>query len=100
MAIPQGLLVRVWGGLIGGIVGLLGGPFISAMGAAGGVLSGGWFDLIRVEEREMYLSEIAQNILANRAALLAEVISPSDVAKETVETRMLELGGSIVGRGA
>jgi uncharacterized membrane protein len=86
------------GGLVGGIIGLIAGPLGGMMGAAGGALSGGWFDLLRVEERGIFLNEVAQNISKNRAALLGEVISISNEAKDTVETRLIELGGTIIGR--
>jgi uncharacterized membrane protein len=84
------------GGVAGGLLGSLAGPFGMLAGAAGGAISGGWFDLMRVEERDQFLSEVAGQISAGKFALLAEVIDPSTEAKAAVEARVHEMGGSIV----
>ncbi len=88
------------GAIAGGLVGMIGGPLGGMMGAAGGALSGGWFDLLRVEERDRFLGEIARHVSGNHAALLAEVVSASDDAKRTVESRLAGLGGTMVGKGS
>lgn len=84
------------GGIVGGVLGLVGGPLVALAGAAGGALSGGWFDLMRTEERETFLKEVAGKIDAGNFALLAEVIDPTDEAKAKVESIVGERGGAIV----
>jgi uncharacterized membrane protein len=86
------------GGVLGGILGLVVGPIGAIAGAAAGAISGGWFDLLRVEERDIFMREVAGKIRAGDAALLGEAINPSDEAKRTVETRLRELGGSLVSK--
>lgn len=84
------------GGIVGGILGLLAGPAGLVAGAAAGAVSGGWFDLLRAEEREIFSREVATKIGVGSFALLVEVIDPSEEAKALFETRVHELGGSIV----
>jgi len=86
------------GAVVGGIVGLLAGPLGSAMGAVGGALSGGWFDLLRADDRKLFLDSVAQNIRASKSALLCEFVSVGDDAKRLVEAKTKELGGTIIGQ--
>lgn len=93
-----GALGAVMAGVLGGIVGLAGGPVVAAMGAAGGTLSGGWFDLLRVRDRELFMKEVAGKLNAGQAALLGEVLNPSDEAKRDAEASLTKLGGVIIGK--
>ena len=91
-----GALGAVMTGLIGGIAGLVGGPAVAIFGAASGALSGGWFDLLRTQDREIFMNEVAAKVSASQAALLGEVVNPSDDAKRLVEERLASLGGAVI----
>lgn len=95
-----GALGAVMTGLIGGIVGLIGGPAVAIFGATSGALSGGWFDLLRTQDRENFMNEVASQISANRAALLGEVVNPSNDAKSLVEEKLVRLGGTVINSGS
>jgi uncharacterized membrane protein len=95
-ATTPGALGARLGGVIGGILGLIGGPLVAMAGAAGGALSGGWFDLMRADEREIFLKEVSYKISVGNFALLAEVVDPSDEAKAMVRSHVEECGGSIL----
>lgn len=84
-------------GIAGGVLGLLAGPVGSLGAAAAGALSGGWFDMLREGERQEFLEEIARGVERDQAALLCEVINPSEDAKKLVEQQVAALGGQIVG---
>lgn len=86
------------GAVVGGLIGLVGGPLVLALGITSGALSGGWFDLLRAEQRDIFLNLVAQEISGNRAALLGEVVNASDEAKKLVEARLIELGGTFIGK--
>ena len=83
----------VMAGLIGGIIGLIGGPAVILMSAAAGGLSGGWFDLMRAEEREAFMNEVAKGLGEHGAVLLAEVIDPTMPSRDVVEAELVRIGG-------
>ena len=95
-----GALGAVMTGLIGGIAGLIGGPAVAVFGATSGALSGVWFDLLRTQDRESFMNEVARQIGANQVALLGEVVNPSDDAKRLVEEKLVRLGGSVINSGS
>lgn len=92
-----GSLGAVMVALAGGVVGLVGGPAVAMLGVASGALSGGWFDLLRVQDRDAFMAEVAEKVATNQAALLGEVINPDDDARRLVEARIRELGGTLIG---
>lgn len=93
---PRGAVMTA---LVGGILGVLGGPAVAAIGVAAGALSGGWFDLLRVHDREVFMNQIAGRLRAGDAALLCEAVDPSEKAKRTVEARVSASGGTIIRKG-
>lgn len=93
-----GPLGAVLAGLVGGVLGVVGGPAVAAIGVAAGALSGGWFDLLRVQDREVFMNQIASRLSAGNAALLGEAIDPTEEAKRAVEARVRASGGTIIGK--
>lgn len=94
---PRG---AVMAGLVGGILGMLGGPAVAALGVAAGGVSGGWFDLLRVQDRDAFMHQVASQLNAGKAALLGEAIDPSEEAKRLIGTRLSELGGDLIGKSS
>lgn len=86
------------GGVVGGILGMAGGPAVAAIGAASGAVGGGWFDINRAEDRNFCMERVRARLDENQAALLGEVINPSDEARREVEAQLVELGGDVVGK--
>jgi uncharacterized membrane protein len=89
-----GALGAVMTGLIGGVIGLIGGPPAALLGAAAGGLSGGWFDLMRVEERTAFMNDVARRLGEFGAVLLAEVIDPTISSRQLVEAELVRMGGT------
>jgi len=83
----------VMAGVIGGVIGLIGGPPAVLTGAAAGGLAGGWFDLMRAEERTAFMNDVTQGLKEFGAVLLAEVIDPTIASREIVEAELLRSGG-------
>ena len=80
----------------GSLIGLLGGPVGLAVGAAAGTLTGSLFDLVRVGVSDDFLTEVYENLVPKKWAVVAEV----DEAWVTpLDTRMDKIGGVIFRRG-
>lgn len=94
---PRGAVMT---SLIGGILGMLGGPAVAAMGVAAGGLSGGWFDLLRVQDRDAFMHQVAGQLNAGKAALLGEAIDPDEEAKRVIAARLGEFGGTFIGKSS
>jgi len=90
---PFGLLV---GAVLGGLIGLLGGPAGPAIGFALGSVGGAAVDLNKARVGEDFVVEVAESLLPNRAAIVAEI---EEDLTEPVDSRMEALGGTIFRRG-
>ncbi len=82
--------------VVGGVLGLAGGPTALALGTLAGGLSGGWFDILRVEDRETFMNSVAGKLKDSEAALLGEVVRPTDDVRRAVETDLVRIGGILV----
>jgi len=82
---PRGMVL---GGLIGGLVGLLGGPPVAALGAAGGAVMGGWRDAMDLGVGFDFLDDVSRELKPGHWAVAAEIdedfASPLDARMETI----------------
>jgi uncharacterized membrane protein len=89
----QGPLGAGVGALLGGLVGLVGGPVVAAFGIAAGTISGGWLDALKLGTRADFLDDVCRKLTPGKSAVLAEVtedrIMPLDM-------RMDALGGVVI----
>ncbi|HLS69055.1 MAG TPA: DUF1269 domain-containing protein [Kiloniellales bacterium] len=87
---PRGLTL---GALVGGLVGMLGGPAVAAVGAAGGALMGGWHDMMDLEVGIDFLEEVSRELKPGHWALVAaleeEWVTPLDSAMESAGGRVV-----------
>jgi len=87
---PLGLGV---GALVGGLIGLLGGPAGAAIGIGVGALIGSFNDLFNMGVGSDFLDKVSKELAPGKAAVVAEVaedwITPLD-------TRMGAIGGTVV----
>jgi len=87
---PRGMVL---GALVGGLVGLLGGPPVAAVGAAGGALMGGWRDMLEIGVGFEFLDEVARELRPGHWAVVSaldeEWVTPLD-------SRMDSVGGIVV----
>lgn len=87
---PRGLVL---GALVGGLAGLIGGPAIAAVGAAGGAIMGGWRDVVDIGVGSAFLDEVSHALKPGHWALVASLdedwVTPLDAAMETV-------GGTVI----
>jgi len=90
---PFGLLV---GAVLGGLIGLLGGPAGPAIGFTLGSVGGAAVDLNKARVGEDFVVEVAVSLLPNRAAIVAEI---EEDLTEPVDSRMGALGGTTFRRG-
>ena len=83
------------GTLIGGLVGLLGGPIGLLLGFGGGALIGGVWDVTRADTRDSLLAEYSRSIEPGGTVLLADVV---EVSPMIVDTMVSDLGGVVLRR--
>jgi uncharacterized membrane protein len=79
--------------LLGGLIGLIGGPAVAVFGAAAGAVSGGWFDVLRLGSRVEFLEEVTGKLESGHSAVLAEV---AEDRTGPLDTRMEALGGVVI----
>jgi uncharacterized membrane protein len=91
----QGPLGTLVGTLLGSLIGLLGGPTGSAIGAAVGFVGGGTLDLDKARIGGDFIDDVAEVLLPNKAALVAEIGEDSTTP---VDTRMEAIGGTVFRR--
>jgi len=91
-----GAPAAVLGGIVGGLLGLVGGPIVAGMAATAGALSGGWFDVNRAGERTRFRDVVAAELASGKAAVLAEAVRPDDSARAEIRARITALGGSVI----
>jgi uncharacterized membrane protein len=84
-----------YGGVMGLLLGVIGGPLGVLIGGATGVLVGSLFDLDDVETTESALSAVSRTVRPDHPALLAVI---SEQSPEVVDTAMTEHGGTVVRR--
>jgi uncharacterized membrane protein len=89
---PFGLLV---GAVLGGLIGLLGGPAGPAIGLTVGSVAGAAVDLNKARVGEDFVVDVAESLLPNRAAIVAEI---EEDLTEGVDSRMEALGGTVLRR--
>jgi uncharacterized membrane protein len=89
---PLGTLV---GTTLGSLIGLLGGPAGLAIGATVGFLGGGTLDLDKARIGEDFVDDVAEVLLPNKAAVVAEI---EEDWTNPVDTRMEAIGGTIFRR--
>jgi uncharacterized membrane protein len=81
------------GAVIGGLVGLIGGPPVAALGAAGGAVAGGWRDALDLGVGLDFVDEVSRELTPGKSAILAEIeedwVTPLD-------SRMEAAGGVVL----
>lgn len=81
------------GAVLGGLIGLIGGPAVAAVGAAGGALAGGWRDALNVGVDLDFLDEVSRELTPGKSAIVAEIeedwVTPLD-------SRMEAAGGIVL----
>jgi len=81
------------GTVLGGLVGLIGGPPVAALAAAGGALAGGWRDVLDLGVDLEFLDEVSKELTPGRSAIAAEIeedwVTPLD-------SRMEAIGGVVL----
>ena len=81
------------GAVLGGLIGLIGGPAVAAVGAAGGALAGGWRDALNVGVDLDFLDEVSRELTPGKSAIVAEIeedwVTPLD-------SRMEAAGGVVL----
>jgi uncharacterized membrane protein len=88
-----GAIGAVMSALVGGVVGLVGGPPLAFLGTVAGGISGGWFDLLRVEDRDAFMNRVAQELDKTRIALLGEAVDPGEDIRKSIEDELAQIGG-------
>lgn len=90
-----GPIGTIFGLTTGGLIGLLAGPIGLAVGATIGTVTGSIYDFAKLGVSEDFLTEVSQNLLPGKCAVVAEVdeewVTPLD-------TRMGALGGVVFRR--
>ncbi len=84
-----------YGGVMGLLLGVIGGPLGVLIGGATGVLVGSLFDLDDEEMTDSALSAVSRSVRPNHPALIAVV---TEQAPEVVDTAMAEHGGTVLRR--
>jgi len=87
---PRGMVL---GALVGGLVGLLGGPPVAAVGAAGGAVMGGWRDAMDLGAGFDFLDEVSRELKADRWAVIAEL---DEEFASPLDARMDAIGGIVL----
>lgn len=90
------ITVTAAGGVVGGIVGLLGGPFGLLVGGATGAVVGSLFDLAEAESSDDVLRNLAWAVPPGRAATIAIVTEPAHTA---VDAMASDLGIAVLRKG-
>jgi uncharacterized membrane protein len=80
------------GALLGGLVGLIGGPPVAALGAAAGGLMGGWRDALDLGGGLDFVEAVSRELTPGKSAILAEVEEDSVMP---LDSRMEALGGVV-----
>ena len=92
-AVDQGPLGLATGALMGGLIGLIGGPVGGAIGMGAGALMGGYGDIIDLGVRSDFVEAISSKLTPGKSAVAAEIeedwITPLD-------NRMAALGGEVI----
>jgi uncharacterized membrane protein len=87
---PFGVAV---GTVLGGLIGLIGGPPVAALGAAGGALMGGWRYALDLGVDLDFLDELSRALTPGKSAIVAEIeeewVTPLD-------SRMEAVGGTVL----
>jgi uncharacterized membrane protein len=89
---PVGTLL---GALVGGVIGLLGGPTGFGIGLATGAVAGGTVDLNTARIGTDFIEDVKKALAPNKFALVAEI---EEVWAAPVDTRMEALGGTVFRR--
>jgi uncharacterized membrane protein len=80
------------GVLLGGLIGLVGGPPVAALGAAAGGLMGGWRDALDLGGGLDFVDEVSRELTPGKSAILAEVEEDSVMP---LDSRMEGIGGVV-----
>jgi Protein of unknown function (DUF1269) len=80
------------GALLGGLIGLIGGPPVAALGAAAGGLMGGWRDALDLGGGLDFVDEVSRELTPGKSAILAEV---EEDRVTPLDSRMEALGGVV-----
>lgn len=89
----QGPLAAGVAALVGGLIGLIGGPAVAALGAAAGAVSGGWLDALKLGTRADFLNDVCQKLTPGKSAVVAEV---SEDRRTPLDMRMEAIGGVVI----
>ena len=84
------------GALIGGLVGLIGGPSGAAVGFASGTLIGSYSDLFSLGVGEDFLDKVSGQLTPGKSAVVAEVEEDWVIP---LDTRMQKIGGTVLRQG-
>lgn len=87
---PLGLGV---GTLVGGFIGLFGGPTRAEASAAAARLTGGWRDYLHAEVSDEFIDAVRRELLPGNFALMAEI---SEEWTAPIDMRMDVLGGIVI----
>lgn len=87
---PFGTVV---GAVLGGLLGLIGGPGPAVVGAAGGALMGRWRDALDVGEGVDFVDRVSERLTPGKSAIVAE-IGEDEVTP--LDARMEALGGMVL----
>jgi uncharacterized membrane protein len=81
------------GAVLCGLIGLIGGPTVAVVGAAGGALAGGWRDALSVGVDLDFLDQVSRELTPGKSAIVAEIeedwVTPLD-------SRMEAAGGVVL----
>jgi uncharacterized membrane protein len=87
---PLGIAV---GAIVGGLVGILGGPPGVLAGVAGGAIIGGFSDLFNLGLSSKFIEKVSMELTPGKTAVIAEV----DEGWETpLDSRMAGIGGTVL----
>ena len=81
---------------IGSLIGLLGGPAGFGIGAASGLMIGGFADVDNARLSEDFLDDVARALTPNKVALIAQI---AEEWTTPLDTKMEAIGGSVYRRG-
>jgi uncharacterized membrane protein len=85
--------VRTVGGTaVGALIGLLGGPLGFVVGAAGGTIAGGMWDMYHSGVNAEFLDEVSAKLTPGKWAVVSDV---SEEWETPVDTRMAAVGGTV-----
>ncbi len=81
------------GALLGGLIGLIGGPGAAVVGAAGGALMGGWRDVIDLGDGLDFADAVSAALTPGKSAIVAEI---SEEEEMPLDARMEAIGGLVL----